>query len=103
LARHPEVRVISRDRGGGYLSPALLRRLYVARGNDAAGIKAAERLHERGNAAGIEVRDLVPVHDDVNADLCILGPAAMLAHVAAQLIPADLTRFARAGELRQPA
>ena len=55
------------------LSPTLLRRLYVARDNDAAGLKAAKRLHERGEAAGIDVRDLVPVHGDFNADLCRLG------------------------------
>ena len=70
------------------------RRLYVARDNDAAGSHAATRLHERGQAAGIEVRDLVPVHEDFNADLCALGPAALLAHLAPQLVPADLARFA---------
>jgi Toprim domain-containing protein len=69
------------------------RRLYVARDNDAAGINAANRLHERGHAAGIDVRDLVPVYDDFNADLCALGPAALLAHLAAQLVPSDLARF----------
>jgi hypothetical protein len=70
------------------------RRLYVARDNDRAGRHAADRLHERGQAAGIDVRDLVPVHDDFNADLCALGPAALLAHLAPQLVPADLARFA---------
>jgi hypothetical protein len=70
------------------------RRLYVARDNDAAGCHAADRLHERGQAAGIEVRDLVPVHEDFNADLCALGPAALLAYLAPQLVPADRARFA---------
>ena len=70
------------------------RRLYVARDNDAAGRHAADRLHERGQAAGIEIRDLVPVHEDFNADLCALGPAALVAHLAPQLVPADLARFA---------
>jgi Toprim domain len=74
------------------LPPALVR-LYIARDNDAAGLKAADRLHDRGSAAGIEVRDLVPVHGDFNLDLCRLGPAAMLAHLAPQLIPGDLARF----------
>jgi hypothetical protein len=69
------------------------RRLYVARDNDAAGRRAAERLHERGQATGIDVRDLVPVLGDFNADLCRLGPAGLLAHLAAQLVPADLARF----------
>ena len=69
------------------------RRLYVARDNDAAGRHAAERLQERGHAVGIEVRELVPLHEDFNADLCALGPAALLAHLALQLVPADLDRF----------
>ena len=82
------------------LSPTLFRRLYVARDNDAAGIKAANRLHERGEAAGIDVRELVPVHGDFNADLCHLGAAALLAHLAPQLAPDDLAHFAHAEDLR---
>jgi len=84
------------------LAPAL-RRLYVARDNDAAGFKAAERLHERGAAAGIEVRDLAPVYADFNVDLRRLGPAAMLARVIDQLVASDVARFSpdpRAGQRR---
>ena len=73
--------------------PPALRRLYVVRDNDAAGLYAAKRLHERGGDAGIDVRDLVPVHGDFNLDLCRLGPAMMLAHVAPQLDPSDRARF----------
>jgi Toprim domain len=80
---------------------ALFRRLYVARDNDAAGIKAAKRLHERGVSVGIDVRELVPVHDDFNADLCRLGPAAMLSHLIPQLAPDDLARFASAEDLHR--
>jgi hypothetical protein len=69
------------------------RRLYVARDNDAAGIRAAERLHERGHTAGIEVRDLVPIHDDFNLDLRRLGPSALLSHLVTQFIPSDAARF----------
>ena len=67
--------------------PASLRRLYVARDNDAAGISAANRLRER--AAGIEVRELVPVHADFNLDLCRLGPDGMLARLRDQLVQSD--------------
>ena len=81
------------------LSPALFRRLYVVRDNDAAGINAAKRLHERGEAAGIEVRELVPVHGDFNANLCRLGALALLAHLVPQLAPDDVARFARAEDL----
>ena len=73
--------------------PPALRRLYVARDNDAAGLKAANRLRERGSAAGIDVRELVPVHGDFNLDLCRLGPDGMRAHLADQLVPSDRTRF----------
>jgi hypothetical protein len=83
------------------LAPAL-RRLYVARDNDAAGLRAVARLHERGEAAGIDVRDLVPVHADFNLDLCRLGPAALVAHLAPQLVPSDIARFLPlAGEARR--
>jgi len=74
------------------LAPAW-RRLYVARDNDAAGLNAAKRLRQRAMAAGIDVRELVPVHNDFNLDLCRLGAGAMLAHVASQLDPADRARF----------
>ena len=42
----------------------------------------------------VEFRDLVPVHNDFNADLCAFGPAVLLAHLAPQLVPADRARFA---------
>ncbi len=71
--------------------PPALRRLYVARDNDVAGLKAADRLRER--ASGLEVRELVPVHADFNLDLCRLGRDGMLAHLAEQLLPSDLARF----------
>jgi Toprim domain len=60
-----------------------LRRLYIARDNDLAGIKAAERLREP--ARGLEIRDLVPVLADFNLDLCRLGADGMRRHLAAQL------------------
>ena len=76
------------------LPPApALRRLYVARDNDAAGLQAAHRLRERGLAAGLEIRELVPVHGDFNLDLCRLGPEGMLVLLADQLVPSDRTRF----------
>ena len=80
------------------LAPAL-RRLYVARDNDAAGSRAAARLHERGASAGIDVRDLVPVNGDFDIDLRRLGAAAMLGHLRDQLVPSDAVRLAP-GELR---
>ena len=90
------------------LSPApgsgpgqVLRRLYIARDNDAAGLQAARRLRDRADMAEIDVRDVAPVHGDFNADLCRLGPAVLLAHLVPQLAPDDLARFARAEDLRR--
>jgi hypothetical protein len=80
-----------------------LRRLYVARDNDAAGLKAAKCLRERAAAVGLDVRELVPVHGDFNLDLCHLGPGAMLRHLATQLVPADLNRCAHFADLCRPA
>ena len=108
LPRLPMVAALSANHLAAVdLSPApgsgpgqALRRLYVARDNDAAGINAGKRLHERGEAAGIDVRELVPVHGDFNADLCRLGAAALLAHLVSQLAPDDLARFAHAEDLR---
>jgi hypothetical protein len=71
----------------------MLARLYVARDRDAAGRMAAERLHERGSAAGIDVRDLVPVWGDFNEDLCRLGHGILRTHLGNQLAPADVLRF----------
>ena len=71
--------------------PPALSRLYIARDNDAAGLRAAERLRER--SAGLDVRELVPVHDDFNLDLSRLGPDGMLAHLVDQFVPSDLGRF----------
>ena len=68
-----------------------LRRLYVARDNDAAGLYAANRLRERNS--GLEIRELVPVHGDFNLDLCRLGPDGLIAHLAYQLAPCDRGRF----------
>ncbi|MGH7098770.1 MAG: DUF7146 domain-containing protein [Stellaceae bacterium] len=89
----PMVAGLSANHLAALAFPPTLRRLYVARDNDAAGRRAAERLRERGKAAGIEVRDLVPVHGDFNLDLCRLGAGAMFGRLVPQLAPADRVRF----------
>ena len=71
----------------------MLARLYVARDRDAAGRMAAERLRARGGAAGIDVRDLVPVWGDFNEDIRRLGPGVLRAHLRDQLAPVDVLRF----------
>jgi Toprim domain len=71
----------------------MLARLYIARDRDAAGRMAVGRLHERGSAAGIDVRDLMPVWGDFNEDICRFGTGMLRAHLAEQIAPADVLRF----------
>ncbi|MGE5516212.1 MAG: toprim domain-containing protein [Bacteroidota bacterium] len=73
-------------------APSLVR-LYVVRDNDAAGRKAVERLSARGFTAGLDVRPLVPMAEDFNADLLRFGPDRMRARLAEQLAPEDAERF----------
>jgi len=67
--------------------PPLLRRLYIARDNDAEGLRAANRLTARHQ--DIDVRQLVPVHADFNLDLCRLGAEALRTRLCDQLVPDD--------------
>jgi hypothetical protein len=55
------------------LAPPLAR-LYTARDRDAAGSMAAQRLHVQDNAAGVDVRDLVPISGDFNEDIRRVSP-----------------------------
>src|SRR4051794_17149025 len=87
-------------RSANHLAPLQLppgvQRLYSARDGDAAGPRAAERLRQRAEAAGIlEVRHLYPMHGDFNDDLRRLEAAWLAGHVAVQLDPADV-RWLRA-------
>ena len=91
LPRLPMAAGLSANHLAALELPPALRRLYVARDNDAAGRHAAERLRER--AAGIDVREIVPVHNDFNLDLCRLGADAMRSLLAHQLVPSDRGRF----------
>jgi hypothetical protein len=69
-----------------------LRRLYVAIDNDAAGAFALERLRARWPR--IEIRPLVPMTEDFNADLLTLGLGRLRAWLTGQLAPGDAERFA---------
>ncbi|MGQ9370688.1 DUF7146 domain-containing protein [Azospirillum sp. ST 5-10] len=73
--------------------PPTLRRLYVARDNDPAGHRAAERLRQRAGALGIEALLLTPLAGDVNDDLLAHGAAAVRERLRAQLAPEDAACF----------
>ncbi|QUD90427.1 DUF7146 domain-containing protein [Phenylobacterium montanum] len=71
-----------------------LKRLYIARDADSAGFLATDRLALRAQKAGIGVLVLEPALDDFNADLARHGAKGLHAHLATQIDPADLNRFA---------
>ena len=67
---------------GAFAPPPGLKRLLVARDNDAAGEAAAERLARRCARAGVACHILVPEGGDFNDDLLALGPEALAARLA---------------------
>ncbi|MDR6773320.1 toprim domain-containing protein [Azospirillum sp. BE72] len=79
----PMVAALSAGHLAALRLPPTLRRLYVARDNDAAGRRAAERLRGRAEALGIEALVLAPVLGDLNDDLLAFGQAALRAHLRA--------------------
>ncbi len=76
---------------GAFAPPPGIKRLVVARDNDAEGEWAAERLAQRCARAGVAVTVIVPEGADFNDDLLELGPDAL----ASRLAP--LVRFAGGG------
>jgi DNA primase len=70
-----------------------VRRLYVARDNDAAGYRATMGLIERAKSAGVEAIALLPTLKDFNDDLRALGLRALRAALARQMAPEDVARF----------
>jgi len=70
-----------------------LQRLYVARDNDRAGHRGADKLAARARTDGIEALLLTPSADDFNTDLNAFGREALTASLRAQLAPEDVARF----------
>ena len=93
----PMAAALSANHLTALILPPALRRLYIARDNDAAGRHAAMRLRDRARAAGIEARILWPVTNDFNADLRRCGADALLARLRGQLAPEDAEHFASSG------
>ena len=67
---------------GAFAPPAGLRRLVIARDNDAEGERAAERLARRCARAGVPALTIVPEGEDFNHDLLTLGSAALATRIA---------------------
>lgn len=73
--------------------PEPLRRLYVARDNDAAGSWAMKTLIERAEPLRIAIVPLDPRLDDLNSDLVRTGREEMAARLRALMLPLDAVRF----------
>jgi hypothetical protein len=89
----PMAAALSANHLAALLLPPTLRRLYVARDNDAAGEVAATALTERAEATGIETIVWLPGCGDFNEDLRAFGLAALRAALRVQLVPQDVARF----------
>jgi len=70
-----------------------LRRLYIARDDDAAGDTVQALLLQRAKAAGIEAIPLSPRLGDFNEDLHVFGLDTLRATLRIQLAPEDVSRF----------
>jgi hypothetical protein len=73
--------------------PATLKRLYIARDNDEAGIRAAEKLSERTCILGIDAITLAPRLGDFNDDLRAMRFDVFCADIRVQIDPVDVARF----------
>ena len=98
LPNLPLVAALSASHLAALILPPTLRRLYIARDNDSAGARAAERLGGAARDAGVEVVQLTPALGDFNDDLRRLGAPALAAALRVQLAPEDVERFWQAGD-----
>lgn len=93
LPRLPMISALSANNLAGMSLPATLRRLYIARDDDAAGDDATDQLAQRATAEGVETIVLSPTLADFNDDLRFLGVDELLAALRIQLAPEDVSRF----------
>jgi Toprim domain len=90
----PMVAALSTSHLAALILPVTLQRLYIACDADAAGWCAFERLANRARVQAIDVRPLRPDLADFNDDLRVLGAAALLEALRAQITSDDRARFA---------
>ena len=93
LPTMPMVAALSSAHLAALLLPAGLQRLYVAVDDDRAGRHALERLRDREDLHGIELRAFFPALGDFNEDLRRRGPEALIELIRPQLAPHDAARF----------
>jgi hypothetical protein len=89
----PMAAALSANHLAAIMLPSGLRRLYIARDDDAAGDAVQAILTQRAEAAGIEAIALSPRLGDFNEDLHIFGFDSLRAALLFQLVPEDVVRF----------
>lgn len=89
----PMAAALSANHLAAMLLPSGLRRLYIARDDDAAGDAVQAILTQRAEEAGVEAIPLSPRLGDFNEDLHIFGIDAVRARLRLQLVPEDVARF----------
>ncbi len=89
----PIVAALSASHLAAFDLPTTLRRLYIARDNDAAGCWAAKQLTTRAAELGIDALTLVPTLGDFNDDLRALAAHELAAALRVQLAAEDAERF----------
>ncbi|AGK57199.1 hypothetical protein HYPDE_27598 [Hyphomicrobium denitrificans 1NES1] len=89
----PMAAALSANHLAALMLPPTLRRLYIARDNDAAGEVAAMALTERAEATGVETIVWIPRRGDFNEDLRAFGLDALRAALRIQFVPEDVARF----------
>ena len=72
-----------------FAAPPILKRLYIARDNDAAGARASRTLADRAVDAGVEGIVLSPRLKDFNDDLLAFGAQSLAMHLRPQVSPQD--------------
>lgn len=81
---------------GQFMPPAHIKRLWIARDNDDAGVQAAHLLRQRAEDLGIAVFDLLPVRNDFNDDLREEGLIPLRARLQAAFDNARILHQAKA-------
>ncbi|OMI06331.1 DNA primase [Bradyrhizobium brasilense] len=89
----PMAAALSANHLAAMLLPSGLRRLYIARDDDAAGDAVQAILTQRAEEVGVEAIPLSPRLGDFNEDLHIFGLDALRAALRLQLVPEDVIRF----------
>ena len=94
LPTMPMVAALSAAHLTALVLPPGLRRLYIARDNDEAGLQASSNLAARAIAAGIDTLPLTPRLGDFNDDLRLLDRVDLVSWLRGQIAPEDADRLA---------